>query len=259
MSTDILTATLAEARAAHAAATRALERAEQATRAAGVEADDTQDVLDTLTVRQINIVEDDGTLRMVIANSRLTGIMPWRGDVLPRDDRLTAAGILFANDEGTECGGLISTGRGGEHGAEQVSFLAFDGYEQNESFSMGLSQSSAHPADNGQDATYTGKWLKFADQPSWSLGDYLAEADGLSGDELQAVQDKFWNQGVDGNGVTRMELAEESDGTVGLTLCDGRGRPRLRLAVSADGNPLAEVLDEEGATRSLLPPTSLAG
>jgi hypothetical protein len=61
---------------------------------------------DTITVHRINVVEPDGTLRMVIADrSQFPGSM-FHGKEVPRPDR-SATGMLFLDDEGTENGGLI--------------------------------------------------------------------------------------------------------------------------------------------------------
>lgn len=72
---------------------------------------------DELTVRRINVVEPDGTLRMVISNH----------DALPRDgqgnrqgqNQRPGGGILFHNDEGTVVGeGEVATA--GDLGWETV-------------------------------------------------------------------------------------------------------------------------------------------
>jgi hypothetical protein len=59
-----------------------------------------------IDVERINLVEPDGTLRMVISNkSKFPGIII-KGKETPHPDRNTA-GMLFFNDEATENGGLI--------------------------------------------------------------------------------------------------------------------------------------------------------
>ena len=58
---------------------------------------------DEITVQRINLVEPDGTLRMVLSDkARIPGLVI-RGKEYPREDRQTA-GMLFFNDEGTENG-----------------------------------------------------------------------------------------------------------------------------------------------------------
>lgn len=84
---------------------------------------------DEIQAHRINIVEADGTLRMVISNrDRLPGVIV-KGKESPPFDR-PAAGMLFYNDEGTEDGGLIFGGRRNEKGevVDSGGSLSFDNY-----------------------------------------------------------------------------------------------------------------------------------
>jgi hypothetical protein len=87
---------------------------------------------DELRVHRINIVEPDGTLRMVISNTdRLPPVIikgherPEMGEPRPQ------AGMLFYNDEGSENGGLIFGGRKNEKGevVDSGGSLSFDKYD----------------------------------------------------------------------------------------------------------------------------------
>src|ERR1700716_747734 len=61
----------------------------------------------TITVRRINVVDPDGTVRLTISN-RADFPGAWRHKKeYPRPDRREAAGMLFMSEEGTELGGLI--------------------------------------------------------------------------------------------------------------------------------------------------------
>lgn len=235
---DAVIEALSAAREAHAAATLALVRAEDAARAAGVEAPSV--ALDELTVKRVNVVEDDGTLRIVIGNSTHGRTMAVRGRLLTHPGRNDTAGLTFVNDEGTECGGLTFGGFRGPDGKEQVGYLAFDDYEQNESFRMGRNQT-------GDLAT---TWLEFVDRPAWSLMDLVEELERAEPGEAAEIQARY--AGDEGYGVSRMRLAREEDGSVGLTLRDGAGRDRLRLVVPAEGEPVVEVVHADGTSRSLL-------
>lgn len=236
---DALTDALAAARAAHAAATEALRRAEEVARAAGLSIEPT--VTDELTVKRIKVVDEDGMLRLIIGNSTMGRTMPMRGRIIDHPGRPPFAGILFVNDEGTECGGLGFAGWRGPDGKEQAGYLTFDDYEQNESFRFGQNQI-------GDVAT---KFLEFSDQPAWSLVDMIEEAEGLGGAAAQAVFDRYLGE-VGGLGRSRMRLAREDDVSVRLVLRDAEGRDRLRLVVPADGDAAAEILDAEGNAQSLL-------
>src|ERR1700693_6273893 len=70
---------------------------------------------DEIQVQRINVVEPDGTLRLVISDrDRMPGVIV-KGKESPKIDR-PQAGMLFFNDEGTENGGLIFGGRRNEKG-----------------------------------------------------------------------------------------------------------------------------------------------
>jgi hypothetical protein len=231
--------TLAAAREAYGAASRALRLAEEAAGQAGPSTHGP--VLDELTVKRLNVVEDDGTLRIVIGNSTHGTTAPMRGRMVEHPGRNASAGLLFVNDEGTECGGLQYAGFRGTDGKEQMGYLTVDDYEQNESLRLGMFQ-------NG-DASQ--RFIEFTDQPAWSMVDMIEEAEGLDQMAAQAIFDRYFNE-VDGRGRSRMRLAREEDGSVRLVLRDREGRDRLRFIVPAEGDAVVEVVDPEGNTRSLL-------
>lgn len=87
--------------------------------------------MDEITVHRINIVEPDGTLRMVLSNKdRLPPVIikgkerPEMGEPRPQ------AGMVFYNDEGTENGGLIFSGLKNAKGevVDSGGSLSFDRY-----------------------------------------------------------------------------------------------------------------------------------
>lgn len=87
---------------------------------------------EVLSAQRINIVEPDGTLRMVISDhSRLPGIIV-KGKEKPFDR--PQAGLIFYNDEGSENGGLIFGGRKNAKGeiVDSGGSLSFDKYEDNQ-------------------------------------------------------------------------------------------------------------------------------
>lgn len=90
---------------------------------------------DEIQVHRIDVVEPDGTLRMVISNKdRLPPVIvkgkehPEFGEPRPQ------AGMLFYNDEGSENGGLIFGGRKNEKGeiVDSGGSLSFDKYGANQ-------------------------------------------------------------------------------------------------------------------------------
>jgi hypothetical protein len=86
---------------------------------------------DEIRVHRIDIIEPDGTLRMVLSNKdRLPPVIikgkerPEMGEPRPQ------AGMIFYNDEGSENGGLIFGGRKNEKGeiVDSGGSLSFDRY-----------------------------------------------------------------------------------------------------------------------------------
>jgi hypothetical protein len=161
--------------------------------------------------------------------------------VIEHADRQPATGILFVNDEGTECGGIQYYGRRTLDGIEHAGYLTVDDYEQQESLRLGQTQGPGGST----------KYLEFLDRPAWSLADLFEEMEDTAPDRVEEVQQR--HAGSDGFGASRMRLSRESDGSVGLVLRDGRGQDRLRLVVPEDGDPTIEILDADGIPRSLLP------
>ena len=87
------------------------------------------EAFDEIQVHRINVVEPDGTLRMVISDhDQMPGVIV-KGKESPKVDR-PEAGMLFYNDEGTENGGLIFGGHRNEKGevVDSGGSLSFDKY-----------------------------------------------------------------------------------------------------------------------------------
>lgn len=200
----------------------ALRVAEQA--AGGSASGSVAETTDVLTLKQLRIVEDDGTLRMIIGNSTHASATPWRGETVPRPDREPAAGILFMNDDGSECRGLQFAGhRSSEGQPSSGANLTFDCFEQNEGLRVMLVQQGDQSL----------RLIELLDQPAHAL-DHREPA---------------WE------GVSRLAIARADDGSAMLLLRDGAGRDRIRLVAPLVGCPVVEVLDEKGHAVSLIPPT----
>ena len=202
---------------------------------------------DEITVGRINVVEPDGTIRLVIANkSQFPGSFI-QGKEIARPDRRAFAGMLFVNDEGTENGGFIHSGRLDARGQPEASFsLTFDRFRQDQMLQL---------IQEEQDGTSTAG-IVINDRPDYrtfSVADLMsmaAQADKLAGAERDALIRKHRDAGD--FGYPRAYLGTQRNGAAALILRDAKGRPRLRLAVAADGVPAVEILDENGrVTKSL--------
>ncbi len=228
---------LAEAKRAHEAATEALRRAEEAAVAAGAEVVAHPDVI---TVQRINVVEPDGTLRLVITNaSQLPGLI-LRGEEHAHPNREPASGLIFFNDEATEMGGLTFGGLRSSGGYSSGVHLSYDNFEQDQVVVLSSS-------DDGRAARVA--QLEFIDRPEWSIVDLVRGLEKSVGDGADRDVEIMSGQ----EPARRMRLAREADGSVGLTLADADGRPRIVLHVAADGVAAIKVLDETGGPIAELP------
>jgi hypothetical protein len=197
--------------------------------------------IDELTVGRLNVVEPDGTPRMIIASRVRFPGAPVRGKDIPRPDRRDLAGILFVDDEGTENGGLVQNGQLHGDKVEAGLSLTFDRFRQDQMLQLLL--------DENGDTANVG--VLISDRPSYkqfSIED-LMRIDG----ELKALQpaerDAAIKRHTDAGhfGVERAFFGTR-DGNTRLVLRDPKGRPRLVLSVSTQGEPSIALLDEAGKT-----------
>jgi hypothetical protein len=197
---------------------------------------------DEITVSRINVVDGDGTKRIVIAGmSRFPGDFV-KGVETRRPDRSNVAGMIFLNDEGTENGGLIYRGRiGGTGGANAAMSLTFDRFRQDQVLQL------AHDDEEGQVSTA----IKINDAPDFrfsSITDvrlYSTAAKSMPPRQRAAYFDK-----LKGDGKllrSRVFLGTTSDHASTLVLKDANGRARMTLSVGADGTPRIQLIDEQGS------------
>jgi hypothetical protein len=203
-----------------------------------------------IDVERINIVEPDGTLRMVISNkAKFPGIII-KGKETPHPDRKTA-GILFFNDEATENGGLIFGGSKDQQGnVTSYGHLSFDQYEQDQVFTIDAEEEGGKRTSE----------LRILDQPDHPITEDLAEAAKVA--RLpKAEQAAEWQRYSTGkpHAEPRIFLGRSDDRSVALRLKDVQGRDRIVVKVQPDGSPVLQFLDEQGKISVQLPPAPTHG
>ncbi len=197
-----------------------------------------------IDVQRINLVEPDGTVKLVLSNKALFPGILYRGKEYPHPNRKTA-GILFLNDEGTENGGLIFGGSKDAKGnVSSYGHLSFDRYNQDQVFTIDASEESGRKEVA----------LSVVDRPDYSLEELLLLEDkirNLPGAQQKAEVCKFLAQRESPH--PRLFLGRSEDGSVSLRLNDPKGRGRLILEVTADGSPVVRFLDENGKETGRVP------
>lgn len=204
--------------------------------------------LKELTVERINVVEPDGTPRMIISDQHHFPGLIIKGHDFPRN-RYTA-GMLFYNNEGTENGGLIFGGSKGESG-EPTSYghLSFDKYMQTQTLVIEAQQHGG---------SYS-KGFSIVDQPDYPITNEFplrAEVDANPGKKAELIKSFCMAHGC---AKERLTLGESPDKAVYLMLKDRQGRKRLVLAVQPDGPPLLRFFSAQGKVIDQIPDTGNPG
>ena len=159
------------------------------------------ETFDQIIVHRINIVEPDGTLRMVISNhAQLPGIIV-RGK--EQSFARPQAGMLFYNDEGSENGGLIFSGRRNEKGevVDSGGSLSFDKYADNQIVQLA-------GVDDKEDK-FAGLIVSDNNRRIWVGRDE-------KGDATMTL--------MDAKGKKRILMEVKNDGTPSLSFLDSNGR-----------------------------------
>lgn len=196
---------------------------------------------DQITVRRINVVEPDGTVRMVISDKAEFPGAYYKGKEFPRPDR-DVTGMLFNNEEGTENGGLIFGGKKDADGTTHSwGHLSFDEYERDqtlvfESNSDGTARNTYYGI-NDMDTPWTltpevtAEFLRVRAMPPGPARDAASKA----------VHAKY-----PGGIVSRAYFGRDRDKSVSMVLKDQQGKPRLVARVATDGSPQLQFLDSSG-------------
>jgi hypothetical protein len=199
--------------------------------------------LGEITVERINVVDANGTLRLVIANKDRMhpGVMD--GKVMDRPRPV--AGLLFFNDEGDEVGGLTITGQVRDGARRASAGLMFDQLKQDQT--IGLTYSEG----NGQRTAGLQVWDR-SDRPLSELIDQVNAANRIADPtEREAAMKKIRDSAP--AGPRRVFVGKTADRAASVSLADANGKPRLTLTVDATGSPRIEFLDENGKIIDRMP------
>jgi hypothetical protein len=206
-----------------------------------------QTKFDEINVRRINIVEPDGTLRMVLSGKADAPGLIIKGKEYPRGDRKTA-GMIFFDDEGTEDGGLIFGGMKGQDGkVESFGHLSFDQYQQDQVFTVDAVE------NDGSRRSGVGIWDR-GDYPIMEAFEASQRIQNLPPAEQEAALKEFRKSHP--ADAQRAYFGRDRDRSVGLKLMDPEGHERIRLRVNADGTPVLQLLDAKGSVVAQLPPAT---
>jgi len=199
--------------------------------------------LGEITVERINVVDADGTLRMVVSNKDRMhpGVMD--GVVIARPRPV--AGMIFFNDQGDEVGGLTFTGLEKNRERHADAGLMFDQLKQDQT--IGLS----YTEENGQRSAGFQVW----DRADAHLSELIVRLNAANRIDDPAERQKAIAaaRAAAPRGPRRVFVGKQVDRSASVSLADADGRPRLTLRVDAAGGAAIEIRDANGSVTDRWP------
>jgi hypothetical protein len=209
---------------------------------------------DEITVHRINIVEPDGTVKMVITNADKfpNGQTPVNGRTLTQD-RKKRSGMLYFNEDGVECGGFIYDGKKKAEGHSAGMSLTYDQYDGDQVMQLLTTD------EKTKGRRYVSSSLVFNERPVnesmatvAKINDEINQLAKTSESAAQKKYDEYKAQGLIG-ATPRIMLGKSRSENNGLFLFDSKGMPRAMFYIDKNNNAQLDFLDENGKSVFSLP------
>lgn len=199
--------------------------------------------LDEVTVQRLNVVDANGTLRMVLANK--DRMHPGVLDGVTINRPRPVAGLIFFNDLGDEVGGLTWSGQETAGQPRAHGLLAFDQFKQDQTVAISYSDS------NGQRTAGLEVW----DRPETRLSELITKLNDANAIQDAAAREKAVKEvrASAPPAPRRVFVGKRPDKSAVVALADANGKARLTLAVAPDGAASIEFLDADGKVVQRLP------
>jgi hypothetical protein len=196
-----------------------------------------------INVQRINIVDADGTLRMVLSNKDRMhpGVIDGKTIDRPRP----VAGMLFFNDEGDEVGGLTYSGRERDGQRRASSGIAFDQLKQDQIVALSYSET------NGQRTAGLEVW----DRAETRLSELIDKLNAANKIEDAAAREAAIRtiRAAAPPAPRRVFVGKNAERAATVSLADANGRVRLTLTVDPGGDASIAFLDAAGKVVQRLP------
>ena len=205
-----------------------------------------------IDVERINVVDSAGHAQLVISNEADSPPPLFHGKPfgIAGGGR---PGIIFYNDEETECGGLVFSGHTdstGEYSA--TAQLSFDQYNQNQVAYL------RYMDDNGQRETglHIDDWHNSPPFPKWRAMYSAARRMPEGPERREALEQVMEPTRGHPAFAQRVFVGRDTNDAAIVVLADKSGRPRIEMAVDSLGGAKLEFLDSGGHVTFSLPDTS---
>ncbi|MCB9025586.1 MAG: hypothetical protein H6625_04650 [Bdellovibrionaceae bacterium] len=195
-----------------------------------------------IDVQRINIVENDGKIRMVISNKSRQHPGTMDGITYHERKGQRPPGMMFFNEKGDEVGGLVFDGNTGKG---QGGSLTFDKFRGDQTIQF------IHEEDK-KESYFSG--LKMNDQ-NMPLNELINKQKEISllprKEDQKAAFQKLQDQGL--LMTERLRIGRDYDKSSVIKLKDSKGNVRIELKVEDRGNPKLNFFDDQGKVTFSLP------
>lgn len=207
-----------------------------------------------LSVERLDIVEPDGQLAFVLANSRRPVAATIDGHVLMegQEEERRVPSFIFFDGKGDEVGGMLFVNRETEDGFQALRHLSLDGYKQDQTVVLAHRQDPDGAAaglfisDRSEEHSILDALVALELEPGATREEFAAAMEAVPEEDREAFQREYF-------GVHRLFVGSDAQNQASLVLRDGQGRPRIVLSVPEAADPSIRVLDEHGAPVLILP------
>ena len=202
---------------------------------------------DEINVKRINIIEKDGTIRMVISNKELQH--SGRMDGKDWEKRERQAGMIFFNDLGDECGGLVYAAKKTADGkATSGMSITMDRYRDDQVIQI-LNDESI---DEGKIFSQRGFFVN--DYPTLNginqRNEAIKEVEKITDDKARKtkIREIYQTHGI----RNLLFLGKTKGNSQGLFIADQKGQPKLMIYVDEKGQPKIQTFTETGEIKDFL-------
>lgn len=201
---------------------------------------------DEIEVKKITVIGDDNLPRMVLSNE--TRQHPGRLNGKEMEKRQRPSGIIFFNNQGDECGGIVYQSKLKD--GKIVSGMSFtmDNYNDDQVVQI---LNDEYYADG---KSYIQRGININQYP---VGSNMEERNKKI-EEINKIADKAektkkLNELWDKEGsVNRLFIGRTKGNSSGLFLSGPDGKPKMMIYVDDKGNPKITTLNEKGETKEFI-------
>lgn len=205
------------------------------------------DNFEEINVKRINIVEEDGTVRMVIANKELQH--SGRMDNKDWKKRERQAGMIFFNDLGDECGGVIYQAKKQNDGTVSSGMsITMDRFRDDQVLQLLNDETIVNDKMTSQRGLFINDYPTLDGINARNL--QIQEAEKITDEKIRNAKLREITK-VQGN-KNLMFIGKTRGNSQGMFIADKTGKPKLMIYVDSEGQPKIQTFSENGEMRDFL-------